>query len=196
MAAIDALLKKLVEANGSDLHLTANNKPQIRVCGDMGIMEDQNPIPAAKMKELLMEIAPKRNWEEFSRTGDTDFAYEIKDLCRFRVNFFMDHRGMGMVSRVIPSKILTLEELNLPNVCRDFCMLTKGLVVVTGPTGSGKSTTLAAMMDYVNKVRHDHVITVEDPIEFIYPSINGLINQREVGRHTKSFKIALRAALR
>lgn len=196
MPAIDSILKVLVAKGGSDLHLTSNCKPLIRESGDMMALGEFPIVNPQQMKDILMEIAPKRNWEEFTKTGDADFAYEIQGLARFRVNFFMDNRGMGAVLRVIPSKILTMEDLNLPAVCADFCKLSKGLVVVTGPTGSGKSTTLAAMIDHINKTRKEHVITIEDPIEFVYQNNQCLVNQREVGRHTRGFKVALRAALR
>ncbi len=139
---------------------------------------------------------PKKNQEEFERRHDTDFAYEIEDLARFRVNIFMDRKGMGAVFRVIPTEILTAEQLNLSPHILKLCQLSKGLVLVTGPTGSGKSTTLCAMIDYINRTRADHIITIEDPIEFVHESKKCLINQREIHNHTDSFKDALRAALR
>jgi len=148
------------------------------------------------MRELLFEIAPELNRDEFTRDGDTDFAYEVPDLARFRANFFMDSSGPGAVFRVIPTKILTAEQLGLPSVILNFCHLARGLVVVTGPTGSGKSTTLAAMIDYLNTTRRHHIITIEDPIEFVHPNKQCLFHQREVRRHTCGFKNALRAALR
>jgi twitching motility protein PilT len=139
---------------------------------------------------------PAKNKEEFEERHDTDFAYEIKGLARFRANVFMDRKGIGGVFRIIPSKILTAEELNLSKAVMDLCNLSKGLVVVTGPTGSGKSTTLCAMVDSINKQREDHIITIEDPIEFTHENQKCLVNQREVHNHTDSFKDALRAALR
>jgi twitching motility protein PilT len=148
------------------------------------------------MRQILFEIAPERNKVQFDEEWDTDFAYELPGVARFRANLFMDRRGPGGVFRVIPSKILTVEDLGLPKAITDLCYLTKGLVLVTGPTGSGKSTTLAAMIDHINANRTDHIITIEDPIEFVHNEKKCLINQREVHRHTGSFKCALRAALR
>jgi twitching motility protein PilT len=146
--------------------------------------------------QALLEITPERNAKQFQADGDTDFAYELKGLGRFRCNLFRDHKGPGGVFRLIPSKILTTGQLGLPASVLQFCKLSKGLVVVTGPTGSGKSTTLAAIVDHVNKTRADHVITIEDPIEFVHQNQKCLVNQREVGVHTQGFKRALRAALR
>ena len=140
--------------------------------------------------------SPDRNRPEVLECGDTDFAYQIDGLCRFRCNLFKDRKGMGGVFRVIPSKILTVDDLNLSEHIRELCFLTKGLVLVTGPTGSGKSTTLCAMVDHINSSRKDHIITIEDPIEFVHPNRSCLINQREVHMHTAGFKPALRAALR
>jgi twitching motility protein PilT len=148
------------------------------------------------MERMIMPIVPDRNRDEFARTHDTDFAYEIAGLCRFRVNLFVDLKGIGAVFRVIPSKILSVEDLGIPREVLSLCHLPKGLVLVTGPTGSGKSTTLAALIDYINKNRSDHIITIEDPVEFVHPNKKCLINQRQVGEHTDSFKKALRAALR
>jgi twitching motility protein PilT len=148
------------------------------------------------MQRMLMPIVPERNREEFERTHDADFAYELPGRARFRVNIFVDLRGMGAVFRVIPTKILTVDDLGLPKELLTLCHLPKGLVLVTGPTGSGKSTTLAALIDYINRNRSAHVITIEDPIEFVHPNKKCLINQRQVGEHTDSFKRALRAALR
>jgi len=148
------------------------------------------------MREVLYEIAPEHNREQFERESDTDFAYEIPGLARFRVNFFLDRTGPGAVFRQIPNEILTVEQLGLPRAVLEMCQLSKGLVLVTGPTGSGKSTTLAAMIDHINRTRSEHIITIEDPIEFVHQPRRCLINQREVHWHTQSFKRALRAALR
>ena len=196
MPFLDTWFKKMIEAGASDLHLTTGSKPLIRESGDMKPLDGNDTLTEDKMKVYLAEIAPKLNWEEFSKDGDTDFAYDLPGLARFRANFFMDQTGPGAVFRVIPSKIQTVKDLNLPQSVIDLCFLSKGLVLVTGPTGSGKSTTLAAMVNHINENRHDHVITIEDPIEFVHPNKNCLINQREVRRHTQSFKRALRAALR
>ena len=196
MAAIDSLFKTVFDKGASDLHMSSGFKPKMRHDGVIRDMEGQNPLDAATVKKYLNEIAPAMNWSEFEKTSDTDFAYELKGAARFRCNFFMDANGPGGVFRVIPSKIPTAAELKLTPAMIDLCQLKKGLVLVTGPTGSGKSTTLAALIDHINNTRQDHVITIEDPIEFQYTSKNCLINQREVRRHTESFKKALRAALR
>lgn len=196
MAKIDALFKKMIVLDASDLHLTSGRTPMFRVDGDMVEVENMPVISDEQMLQVLLEIAPEGNVQEFESDNDTDFAYELEGVARFRCNLFRDHRGAGGVFRVIPSKILTAEQLNLPQACLDMCYLSKGLVVVTGPTGSGKSTTLAAMVDHINKSRSDHIITIEDPIEFVHQHNRCLVNQREVGRHTNGFKRALRAALR
>ena len=159
-------------------------------------VEGAPEINAEQMLVLLYEITSDEDQKTFEDTGDLDFAYEVQGLSRFRVNFFNDHRGPAAVFRQIPSKIMTAEQLQLPQSILDMCQLSKGLVVVTGPSGSGKSTTLAAMVDFVNKTRSDHIITIEDPIEFVHTDQRCLVNQREVGEHTLSFKKALRAALR
>jgi twitching motility protein PilT len=153
-------------------------------------------LSADEMFQVLHEITPDSNREQFEREHDTDFAYELPGKARFRCNLFMDHRGPGGVFRQIPSEVLTCDQLGLPKAVRDLCFLSKGLVLVTGPTGSGKSTTLAAMIDLINKSRTDHIITIEDPIEFVHRPQRCLVHQREIGRHTESFKRALRAALR
>jgi twitching motility protein PilT len=149
-----------------------------------------------ELKKMLYEITPENKIKTFEETGDVDFSYEVPHLARYRANFFMQKRGIGAVFREIPQKILSLDELGLPSVLKNLALLPKGLVLVTGPTGSGKSTTLAALVDYVNKIRKDHILTIEDPIEFVHESQNCLINQREVGRDTMSFSAALRGALR
>ncbi len=195
MADIDTLLKMLVEAGGSDLHMTSGRSPMIRVHGEMQALD--LPVAAdADIMHLITDILPPRNKQEFKETSDSDFAYEIEGIARFRCNVFRDRSGAGIVVRVIPSEVLTADQLNLPESVRNFTKLSKGLVVVTGPTGSGKSTTLAAIIDLVNKTRKDHIITIEDPIEFVHRDQLCLINQREIHRHTESFASALRAALR
>ena len=153
-------------------------------------------LTIADIEALLEPIMPERNRKEFAERHDTDFAYEIPDLARFRANAFVDRKGPGAVFRVIPTKILTAEQLGLSQHLLQLCHLNKGLILVTGPTGSGKSTTLCALIDYINRNRHDHIITIEDPIEFVHQNQKCLINQREVRTHTDSFKDALRAALR
>jgi twitching motility protein PilT len=194
--AILRLLHTLVERRGSDLHLSSGSRPLLRIDGDLVEMADHPPVDPATARRMLLEIAPERNREEFEQSGDTDFAYEIAGLCRFRCNLFMDRKGPGGVFRVIPAQIRSADDLGLPQALRDLCSLTKGLVLVTGPTGSGKSTTLASLVDLVNASRRDHVITIEDPIEFVHPNKQCLVNQREVHVHTRGFKNALRAALR
>ncbi len=196
MAKIDTLFQYMMSVGASDLHMTSLQRPMLRVDGSMTPKEDAAVTSPEEMRAMLKEIAPERNWKEFEETGDADFAYELADVGRFRCNYFMDRNGPGAVFRQIPTKIPTAEQLGLPPGVLKFCHLTKGLVVVTGPTGSGKSTTLAAMVNFINRNREDHLITIEDPIEFVHPTMKCLINQREVGRHTNSFKRALRAALR
>jgi twitching motility protein PilT len=197
-ARMDALFKTMADIGASDLHLSVSMPPMVRKDGKMRPMReaDSTPLTAGAMRELLTSIMPAKNQEEFSVRNDTDFAYEIADLARFRCNVFMDRKGMGAVFRIIPTKILTAEQLGLSKAIMDLCALSKGLVVVTGPTGSGKSTTLCAMVDSINKNREDHIITIEDPIEFTHENQKCLVNQREVHNHTDSFKDALRAALR
>lgn len=194
---INGLLRKMFEMGASDLHLTSNHKPLIRLHGDMMELSADHPvITAERMKKLLAAITPEHNSAQFEDLHDTDFAHEIDGLARFRVNFFMDRFGMGAVFRQIPMEIVTAEKLGLSKEVLDLCFLSKGLVLVTGPTGSGKSTTLCALIDYINRHRKDHIITIEDPIEFVHERKNCLINQREVHVHTESFSNALRAALR
>ncbi|MEE8467072.1 MAG: type IV pilus twitching motility protein PilT [Planctomycetota bacterium] len=196
MAWIDALFKRMVELGASDLHMTAGKKPSWRLHGEMMHVDECAVIKTDQMRQILMEITPPANKAEFESDNDTDFAYAIKGLARFRVNLFVDRSGPGAVFRQIPEEIMTAEQLGLPDAVVEFCQLSKGLVLVTGPTGSGKSTTLAAMVDHINKTRCEHIITIEDPIEFVHKDNKCLINQREVGNHTESFKRALRAALR
>jgi len=195
-AEIDRLLKRLVDSKGSDLHMSVGAPPMIRRDGEMEALQGFPSLTSESMERMVMPIVPARNKEEFARTHDSDFAYELPGLCRFRANLFLDLKGIGAVFRVIPSKILSVEELGIPKEVLALCHLPKGLVLVTGPTGSGKSTTLAGLIDYINRVRSDHIITIEDPVEFVHPNKKCLINQRQVGEHTDSFKKALRAALR
>jgi twitching motility protein PilT len=193
---IDELFRLMVQNRASDLHLTSGEPPILRVDGKVKWMHNQEKQEPEQLAELLAPIMPQANLKEFIEKRDTDFAYEIEGLGRFRSNIFMDHRGIGAVFRIIPSKILTASDLGLPKAIRNLSTLSKGLVLVTGPTGSGKSTTLCAIIDQINSTRDEHIITIEDPIEFVHPNKRCLINQREVGVHTKSFKSALRAALR
>jgi len=195
--AIDRLFHLMVAAKASDLHLSSGMAPMVRKDGKIKPLE---PGAAAlnheQMVALLEPIMPEPNRAEFAKRNDTDFAYEIRGLARFRANVFQDRKGRGAVFRVIPAKILSAEDLGLSQAILNLCRLNKGLVLVTGPTGSGKSTTLCAMIDHINKTRDDHIITIEDPIEFVHENKKCLINQREVGTHTAGFKEALRAAMR
>jgi twitching motility protein PilT len=193
---IDLLFRMMVEKKASDLHLSVGSPPMLRQDGEMRAIPGKAVLTPAEAERLLWPIAPERNREEFGRRHDTDFAYEIPGLARFRCNFFLDRKGIGGVFRVIPSKIMTAEEMGLSKEILALCHMPKGLVLVTGPTGSGKSTTLCALIDYINRNRTDHIITIEDPLEFVHENKKCLINQRQVGEHTDSFKDALRAALR
>lgn len=195
MAKIDAFLRAMVSEHGSDLHLASTLPPKIRVHGDLMPL-DVPPIYPDEMLEILHEITPEHKWQWYMENMDQDFAYEIPGLARFRVNYMFNHFGPGAVLRIIPTKILTLEQLHLPDVLREVCAYPKGLVLVTGPTGSGKSTTLAAMIDYINETQNKHIITIEDPIEFVHPNKQSIIVQREVGADTDSFNMALRGAMR
>ncbi len=193
---LDPLLRRMVAEGASDLHLSPGRPPRWRIDGEVYAIEDAEPLAEDEAVELLAPAVPRRNLEEFTADGDTDFAYAIPDLARFRVNVFREAHGAGAVLRQIPARIRSLEDLGLPDVVTRLCDQPKGLVLVTGPTGSGKSTTLAAMIDRINRTRRAHVITLEDPIEFMHSSEACLVNQREVGSHTRSFARALRAALR
>jgi twitching motility protein PilT len=195
MAQIDAFFKMVHDMGASDLHLSSGNQPIIRLHGDLERVKYKT-LEHDELKRLLYEITPETKIKEFEETGDIDFGYEVPGLARYRVNFFNQSRGVAAVFREIPSTILTVEQLELPGLLKDLAMLPKGLVLVTGPTGSGKSTTLAAIMDYANKTRKQHILTIEDPIEFVHTPQKALINQRELGRDTKSFSAALRGALR
>ncbi|WP_026841387.1 type IV pilus twitching motility protein PilT [Citrifermentans bremense] len=195
MARIDALFKLLHEAGASDLHLSAGSQPIFRLRGEM---ERQNfkSLAHEELKALLYEILTPKQRETFEEKHDLDFAYSVPGLARFRGNYMMQHRGIAAVFRIIPSKILSADELGLPEGIRNLTKLRKGLVLVTGPTGSGKSTTLAAMIDLINSTRREHILTLEDPLEFIHENKMSLFNQRQIGEHSESFASALRAALR
>ena len=195
MAKIDAFFKLMNERGASDLHLVSGSQPILRVHGDMERIK-YKVLENDELKAMLYEIAPENKIKVFEETGDVDFAYEIPNLARYRANYFQQKWGVGAVFREIPSTILTSEQLGLPKVITKLSMLHKGMVLITGPTGSGKSTTLAAMIDYVNKNKKSHIITIEDPIEFVHKSQSCIVNHREVGVHTQGFKSALRGALR
>ncbi len=195
MAKIDAFFKLMNEQGASDLHLVAGSPPALRIRGDIERIK-YKILDNDDLRGMLYEIAPEQKIKSFEETGDVDFGYEIPGLARYRANFFMQKNGVGAVFREIPSTIMTSEQLGLPPVVSKLASLPRGLVLVTGPTGSGKSTTLAAIVDVSNRVRKDHIITVEDPIEFVHTSQGCIVNHREVGVHTESFATALRGALR
>jgi twitching motility protein PilT len=195
MANIDAFFRLMYSQGASDLHMASGSPPCLRIQGDVEPVK-YHELTNDELLEMVSEITPKHKRDEFQETGDVDFAYELPGVSRFRVNLFRHADGIGAVFRQIPSKIMTIEQLGLPPIARRFAMMEKGLVLVTGPTGSGKSSTLAAMVDYANKNRRDHIITIEDPIEFKHRRLNCLISHRELGAHTKSFSAALRGALR
>ncbi len=195
MAKIDAFFQLMNEQGASDLHLVAGQQPAIRIRGDLERIK-YDILTNDALRAMLYEITPEHKIKHFEETGDVDFAYEIPNLARYRSNFFMQNNGIAAVFREIPSKILTVADLGLPSVTAKLASLPRGLVLVTGPTGCGKSTTLAAIIDEANRLRKDHIITIEDPIEFVHPSKNCIINQREVGIHTQTFSTALRGALR
>ncbi|MFZ5788758.1 MAG: type IV pilus twitching motility protein PilT [Acidobacteriota bacterium] len=193
---IEDLFRFMLKSRASDLHISAGSPPMLRHDGDVKSLSGVPTLTAADTETMLWPITPERNREEFRRRHDTDFACEIPGVARYRCNLFLDRKGMGGVFRIIPTTILTAEEMELSPEILALCHLPKGLVLVTGPTGSGKSTTLAALVDYINRTRSDHIVTIEDPIEFVHENKRCLINQRQVGEHTDSFKQALRAALR
>jgi twitching motility protein PilT len=196
MAKIDEFFQMMAEQGASDLHLISGQQPILRVDGELERIAGQAVLTQDILHPLLNEIMPASKKDQFESSGDVDFGYEVPGLARFRCNCFNHKYGLGAVFRKIPSKILTAEELGLPPILTRAAMLKKGLVLVTGPTGSGKSTTLAAMVDYANKNRKDHILTVEDPIEFVHQSQGCIVNHREVGLHTMTFASALRGALR
>lgn len=193
---MDALFREMVREGCSDLHLSSECAPLFRKDGSMLTLSQTETLGAERVHEMLYSITPPMRRAEFEERSDSDFSYEIDGLARFRCNLFRDRKGVGGVFRVIPNDILTADDLGLSPYILKLCHLLKGLVVVTGPTGSGKSTTLAAMVDYINRKRAAHIITIEDPIEFVHENRKCLINQREIGNHTGGFKAALRAALR
>jgi twitching motility protein PilT len=195
MAKIDAFFKLMHEQSASDLHLVAGQPPLLRIHGDMERVK-YKVLDNEDLRKMLYEITPEDKIKVFEETGDVDFGYEVPALARYRANYFMQRIGIGAVFREIPNEVLTCEQLGLPAVISKLATLPRGLILVTGPTGSGKSTTLAAIIDQANKERKDHIITIEDPIEFVHQSQGCIVNHREVGTHTKSFSAALRGALR
>jgi len=195
MAKIDAFFKLMNDQGASDLHLVSGQQPILRIRGELERVKYKT-LHNDELKAMLYEIAPEQKVKVYEETGDIDFGYEIPGLARYRANFFTQKYGVAAVFREIPSKIMTAEQLGLPSVVPKLASLPRGLIVVTGPTGSGKSTTLAAIIDVANRTRKDHILTIEDPIEFVHESASCIVNHREVGTHTESFGAALRGALR
>jgi len=189
MAKIDAFFKLMHDQKASDLHLVSGSQPILRIDGELERIK-YKVLENDELKKMLYEIAPEHKVKEFEETGDVDFGYEIPGLARYRSNFFQQKYGIAAVFREIPSDIVTADKLGLPPVVAKLATLPRGLVLLTGPTGSGKSTTLAAIIDEANRNRKDHIITIEDPIEFVHPSKSCIINHREVGTHTKLFAAA------
>jgi twitching motility protein PilT len=195
MAKIDAFFKLMHEQGASDLHLMAGLPPALRIRGEIERVK-YKVLTNDDLRAMLYEITPEQKVKVFEESGDVDFGYEIPGLARYRANFFMQKNGVAAVFREIPSTVMTCEQLGMPPVVAKLATLPRGMVLVTGPTGSGKSTTLAAIIDVANKNRKDHIITIEDPIEFVHNSQGCIINQREIGVHTNTFSSALRGALR
>jgi twitching motility protein PilT len=196
MARIDELFRQLRERGGSDLHLAAGLEPRIRVHGELRPVEGRSALAHEELLELLHEIAVEDQWRDYRQSGDLDFAYSLEGVARFRANFFQQENGAGAVFRMIPEEIVPLEKLGLPRAIEGLAHLHQGLVLVTGPTGSGKSTTLAAIIDRINGTYAKHVVTIEDPVEFVHKNRLSTFSQREVGGDTESFGAALRAAIR
>ena len=196
MARIDALLKHLKKNNGSDLHLAAGIPPRMRARGKLATISGTRDLEDADLRVMLQEIVTPVQWHEYESHLELDFAYGIRGLGRFRGNFFFQENGAAAVFRLVPEEVKTLEALKMPPAVESFAHLRSGLVLVTGPTGSGKSTTLAAIIDKINATYDKHILTIEDPVEFVHQNQRSMISQREVGTHTKSFESALRAALR
>jgi twitching motility protein PilT len=196
MAQIDELLRFLKTNKGSDLHLAAGLEPRVRVNGELRAIEKQPKLGDEALRKLLHEIASPAQWEAYTTSGDLDFAYGLEGVARFRVNFFQQEHGAGAVCRMIPEKIVPFEDLQLPKAIESLVHLRKGLVVVTGPTGSGKSTTLAAIIDKINRTYAKHILTLEDPVEFVHQNNLCVFSHREVGTHTKGFGPGLRASIR
>jgi twitching motility protein PilT len=195
MAALDQFLKVIVEQGGSDLHIGEGEPPKMRKHGDVAPIREQ-PLERDETMSMLREVCGDRNWVTFEERGDLDFAYEMDAASRFRCNYLKQTHGFGAVFRLIPTKIATLEQLGIPAITKEFAHLRGGLVLVTGPTGSGKSTTLAALIDYINVNFSRHIVTIEEPIEFVHDNKRSIITQREIPAHSESFPVALKAALR
>ena len=195
MVAIDELFKVMIQYKASDLHISSGSPPYIRLNGTMRLL-NYHPLSSEDCYGLIFEILSKKQKKAFVKHWELDFSYKMGDIARFRCNVFMQKKGLSMVCRFIPKELFTFHELGLPDTLLDLIQVKKGLVLVTGPTGSGKSTTLSSLIHYINTHFYSHIITIEDPIEFIHPNHKSLISQREVGNHTKSFAQALRSALR
>jgi twitching motility protein PilT len=196
LSQIDPLLVHIKENDGSDLHLVAGQPPRFRAKGAIQVIEGQGALPNESLREMMQEVASNRGWSEYDATGDLDFAFSLDGVARFRANYFVQESGAACVFRIIPEEIISLEDLNLPKAVCDLADLKEGLVLVTGPTGSGKSTTLAAIIDKVNKTYSRHIVTIEDPVEFVHQNQNSLFSHREVGLHTQGFGPALKSAIR
>lgn len=195
MAYIDQFFQVLVTAGGSDLHMAQGAPPKIRQHGGM-VPIRQEPLSEEEMAYMMSEISGPERWQKYLETGDLDFAYQMDANSRFRCNYLKQAHGYGCVFRIIPTKIMTLDQLGIPEVVKEFGKLRGGIVLVTGPTGSGKSTTLAALIDYINTNFSRHIVTIEEPIEFVHPNKRSVITQREVPEHSPNFPVALKAALR
>jgi twitching motility protein PilT len=196
MARVDELLVYLKDHGGSDLHMAAGLEPRIRLHGSLEPVEDRIPLEDKALRDLLREIVNEDVWREYEECGDLDFAYGLEGVARFRANYFVQQHGAGAVFRIIPEDIATLSELRLPEAIEKLTHLRHGLVLVTGPTGSGKSTTLAAMINEINARCARHIVTLEDPIEFVHRNRSSVFSHREVGSHTRAFGPGLRAAIR
>ncbi len=196
MAEIDRLFQYLVESGGSDLHLSEGQPPKVRVHGAVSAIPDEPILEGKSFEKMLGEIAEEKAFQAYLEDGDLDFAYAMDDVSRFRCNYLQQQHGLAAVFRLIPTEIASLEDLNLPTIIKEFGHMRSGLVLVTGPTGSGKSTTLAALLDYINSNYNRHIITVEEPIEFVHRNKKSILTQREVPIQTPSFADGLRAALR
>jgi len=196
LARIDELFRSLKNEGGSDLHLLAGQPPRLRIHGRLLALENAQPLSNETLEEMLREIATPEQWEQFQASGDLDFAYGLQNVARFRVNFLRQHQGVAAIFRIIPEKILSFDDLGIPEAVRKLAYLEQGLVLITGPTGSGKSTTLAAIINEINEHFSKHVVTIEDPVEFIHANKKSVLSQREVHHHTTSFGDALRVAIR